>query len=101
MPMDFPDMKSLIQVAECHKFRPPFEGEEEHEYRTKLADHVQPIDLLESMEIRTKVGWDKFTKSNELETLFRSAMPDLDMSNIITQDEDGEYILVKQDGDNP
>lgn len=61
MPMDFPDFNSLKHAAKLHKFRPPLENETEDAFRTALADHVQPIDLIESMEIRNKVGWDKFT----------------------------------------
>ena len=63
MPMDFPDMESLIQCAENWKFRPPDEGEEEEHYRSALADFVRPKDFIESQEIRNKVGWDKFSDS--------------------------------------
>lgn len=62
MPMDFPDMDSLIAAAEVHKFRAPFEGEDEATFRSALANHVRPIDLVESEEIRNKVGWDKFSE---------------------------------------
>lgn len=61
MPMDFPDMNSLRRAAECHKFREPTDGEGEMEYRSALADHVKPIDLIESMEIRTGKGWNRFS----------------------------------------
>lgn len=59
MPRDFPDMASLVGAARRHKFREPVEGESEAIYRMQLADHVQPIDQVESLEIRNKVGWDK------------------------------------------
>lgn len=59
MPRDFPDMDSLVGAAKRHKFREPAEDESEGVYRMQLADHVQSIDLVESMEIRNKVGWDK------------------------------------------
>ena len=59
MPMDFPDMQSLKMAAEIHKFRQPAEGETEVQYRRALADHVRPIDFIESEEIRNGVGWDK------------------------------------------
>lgn len=74
MPMDFPDMKSLERAAECWKFRKPNEGESEAEYRTALADFVQPKDLVESMEIRAKVGWDKFSERDSTEMVLRAAL---------------------------
>lgn len=61
MPMDFPDMDSLRRCAKCHDFRQPSNGESEDDYRAALADHVQPRDYIESLEIRNKVGWDKFS----------------------------------------
>lgn len=60
MPVDFPDMKSLIMAGECHKFRAPNEGETEIQYRIALANHVRPIDFIESEEIRNGKGWDKW-----------------------------------------
>jgi hypothetical protein len=63
MPMDFPDLRSLISAAEVHKFRKIKEGESEDDYRRALADHVQPIDYIESCEIRNKVGWDRFSQA--------------------------------------
>lgn len=74
MPMDFPDMNPLKRAAECHKFRQPNEGETEPEYRAALANHVQPIDLVESMEIRTSKGWDKFDDSENSSILLRSML---------------------------
>ncbi len=71
MPMDFPDMKSLKQNAEMHGFRKPNKNESEDEYRTALADHVQPIDFVESLEIRNKVGWDKFSTAQNMDMLER------------------------------
>lgn len=56
MPMSFPDMKSLKFAAQCHKFREPNEGETEAAFRKALADHVKPIDFIESQEIRTSKG---------------------------------------------
>lgn len=72
MPMDFPDMKSLVSAAEVHKFRKPQPLESEAEYRKALADHVQPIDLVESMEIRNKVGWDKFNQDANADMIRRA-----------------------------
>ncbi len=63
MPMDFPDMKSLVAAAEVHKFRQPNAGELEIDYRNALADHVRPIDFIESEEIRNGRGWDKWSRS--------------------------------------
>ena len=61
MPMSFPDMASLRNIAQVHNFRQPTENESEVEYRQALAAHVRPIDFVESEEIRNKVGWDKFS----------------------------------------
>ena len=73
MPMSFPDMDSLKRCAEVWQFRKPEEAESEDAYRSALADHVQPKDLVESMEIRAKVGWDQFSDSQNLDMLRRSA----------------------------
>lgn len=73
MPMDFPDLNSLKRAAGVWKFREPQDGETEDDYRTALADHVQPKDLVESMEIRAKVGWDRFSSDQNREMLQRSA----------------------------
>lgn len=59
MPMDFPDLKSLERAAKDHGFRNKITKESEDEFRTALANHVAPIDFIESEEIRNKVGWDK------------------------------------------
>lgn len=77
MPMDFPDMESLVAAAKVHKFRVPHEGEEEGAYRSALANHVQPIDRVESEEIRNKVGWDKFDDSQNKMMLFRSMLDNM------------------------
>lgn len=74
MPMDFPDFDSLKTHAKLYKFRPPSEDESEDDYRNALADHVRPLDLVESMEIRTKVGWDKFTTAQHKGMLFQAAV---------------------------
>lgn len=75
MPMDFPDMDSLIAAAQAHKFRAPREGEEEAQFRAALANHVRPIDFVESEEIRNKVGWDKFS-DNQNQKMVLGAMLD-------------------------
>ena len=72
MPMDFPDMKSLKNAAEVHRFRQPRKGETEADFRRALADHVRPIDFVESEEIRTDHGWDKFTDSESRGMLGRA-----------------------------
>lgn len=74
MPMDFPDMNSLKECAKCHKFRQPNKGETEAEYRTALADHVQPRDYIESLEIRNKVGWDNFSSAQNKDMLRRRGL---------------------------
>lgn len=71
MPMDFPNMKSLENCAEVHKFRKPNKNESEEEFRTALADHVSPRDFIESEEIRNKVGWDRFSESQNKSMLVR------------------------------
>lgn len=71
MPMDFPDMQSLVRAAKDHGFREPREGEGEAAYRTALADFVQPRDFVESCEIRNKVGWDRFSEAQNLDMLRR------------------------------
>lgn len=71
MPMSFPDIANLVNIAQVHRFRGPQDGETELEYRRALADHVQPIDFMESEEIRNKVGWDKFTDKQKTAMLER------------------------------
>lgn len=74
MPMDFPDMNSLKKAAELWKFRKPADGETEDAYRIALADHVQPRDYVESLEIRNKVGWDQFTQEQNRNMLRRRGL---------------------------
>ena len=74
MPMDFPDMNSLISAADIWKFRQPNEGELEREYRQALADFVAPKDFIESEEIRNGKGWDKFNDGENAAMLGRSAL---------------------------
>ena len=71
MPMSFPDLKDLISAAEVHKFRELNLGETEDEYREALADHVKPIDLIESQEIRTGKGWDEWNAAENADMLRR------------------------------
>lgn len=74
MPMDFPNMQSLINTSKVWKFREPKEDENETEYRIALADCVEEYDLIESMEIRTGHGWDKFTETEKNEMTNRAAI---------------------------
>jgi len=60
MPMDFPDLKSLIRAGDMWKFRKPDSDETEIHYRSALADFVSPKDFIESEEIRNGCGWDKW-----------------------------------------
>ena len=72
MPMDFPDLKSLLMAAKAHKFRKPNPEETENDYRETLVDYVKPIDFIESQEIRNKVGWDKWSDEQNKDMLRRS-----------------------------
>jgi hypothetical protein len=71
MPRDFPNLNSLISASKRHKFRALNTGESEDGYRAALAEHVQPLDYIESLEIRNKVGWDKFTPEQNANMVFR------------------------------
>jgi hypothetical protein len=71
MPMDFPDLRSLEVAARVHKFRPLDKDETEESYRSALADHVSTVDFLESEEIRNGIGWDRFSKQQNLDLLKR------------------------------
>lgn len=74
MPMDFPDMKSLKRAAEIWKFRQPHEDESEEGYRNALANFVAPQDIVESQEIRHKVGWDKWNDRQGEDLVLRGFM---------------------------
>lgn len=63
MPMDFPDMNSLKRCAKLWKFRVPNRDETEEQFREALANFVKPKDYIESLEIRNKVGWDRFSEA--------------------------------------
>ena len=71
-------MKSLKIVAEAHNFRPPEEGEMEAEYRCKLADHVRPLDLIESEEIRNGTWWGTWTNGQN-----RALVGDLTLNKLM------------------
>ena len=72
MPMDFPNMKSLVNHAAVVKFRAPEVGESEPHYRAALAAHVEPMDFIEAQEIRNGVGWDQFSEGQNSAMLFRA-----------------------------
>jgi hypothetical protein len=74
MPMDFKDMKSLVKAATVHKFREPEPEETEEDFRAALANHVASIDLVESQEIRTGKGWNKFNDEENKDMLMRASM---------------------------
>lgn len=74
MPMNFPDLKSLKSCARVHDFRDINGDESDDDYRNVLADHVAPIDFIESQEIRTKVGWDRWTDDQNRDMLRRGGM---------------------------
>jgi len=71
MPMSFPDIESLKFAAKVHKFRKMTANETEEEYREALANHVSPIDFIESHEIRTGRGWDQWNEAEKLEMIAR------------------------------
>jgi hypothetical protein len=71
MPMQFPDLASLVYAAQVHGFRQPDVQESEDAYRAALADHVERIDFVESLEIRNKVGWDQFDEQQQRDMLVR------------------------------
>lgn len=72
MPMDFPDMDSLIEHADMHMFRKPNPDETEAEFREALAVYVAEVDLVEAEEIRHKVGHDKWTPGQSMSSMFRA-----------------------------
>ena len=74
MPMDFPDMKSLERAAEMWKFRKPGPDESEESYRNALANFVASQDIVESQEIRHKVGWDKWNDRQGEDLVIRGFM---------------------------
>jgi len=69
--MNFPDMDSLKRHATILKFRQPKTDENEADYREALASHVEPIDLVESYEIRNKVGWNQWSEEQSIDMLER------------------------------
>ena len=60
MPLDFPDLNSLLWAAKRHSFRAKDAAESDARYRDALARHVSQIDPVEAMEIRSGRGWDKW-----------------------------------------
>ena len=69
MPIDFPDMESLIARAKARKFRAPNPDESEDQYRNSFADFMLGIDSVEASEIRTGKGWDLQTPQELLAEL--------------------------------
>jgi len=59
MPMDFPNMQSLINRAKQRNFRQPNEGETESEFREAFSVFMRGVDIVEAMEIKAGRGWDK------------------------------------------
>jgi hypothetical protein len=71
--MSFPDMNSLKRAGEMWKFRAPDPDEPEDQYREELADFVVTKDPVESMEIRSGKGWDKWDDNEQRDSLRRAA----------------------------
>jgi hypothetical protein len=92
--MSFPDMRSLMSRAEVWKFRQPEDGETEAHFRAALADFVQDKDPVESMEIRTSVGWDQFNERQQMDMLERQVgtenLLDILTGNIPKKEDDGQ-----------
>ena len=59
MPRSFPDLASLKNNAKSRGFRQPYETETENDYRSAFADFMVNVDLIESGEIRSGLGWDQ------------------------------------------
>lgn len=72
MPMSFPTIEHVARAAEMHGFRKQNTGEADDAYRTAVADHVATRDAVESMEIRTGMGWDKWDDNQKREYLIRA-----------------------------
>lgn len=72
MPMSFPDMDSLKQAAKVHKFRQPNPAESESAFREDLANHVEPIDFIESQEIHSGKSWDQWDERENMDLLIRA-----------------------------
>lgn len=60
MPMSFPTFESLKARAGQRNFREPLEGETEAEFREAFANFMVKVDVIESMEIRSSLGWDEW-----------------------------------------
>lgn len=71
MPMSFPDIESLKSRAVQRRFRQPNEDELESQFRKEFADFMESVDLVESMEIRTSIGWDEFNEKQKTNMLER------------------------------
>lgn len=70
MPMDFPNMDSLIRHADRVGFRPPTQNETEKEYRESLAKFMRNKDRIESFEIQFGKGWDRWNDAEKASSLF-------------------------------
>ena len=82
MPMDFPDLESLKRAAKMWKFREIEKGETEDSFRTALANFVADKDLIESQEIRSKVGWDRWSDDQNNATLGRAIIKSMTRGKI-------------------
>lgn len=75
MPNNYATLESLKRPAKQHGFRPQAHGESESAYRAALAAHVQPIDPVEAIEIRSGLGWDQHSPVGMLSILTAQAAP--------------------------
>lgn len=71
MPMDFPD-ELLEKHAKIVGFRPRNKNENIGEYREALANYMEPIDFIESQEIRNGKGWNRWDDEEGRDVVMRA-----------------------------
>ena len=79
MPIDFPNMDSLINRARLRGFRMPEPGETEDSYRQEFSVFMCGVDMIESIEIATGTGWDKITPMEMMEHLLSNKPLNVDV----------------------
>ncbi len=96
MPMSFPTMQSLINRAKVRNFREPLENESEDVYRKEFADFMRSVDLVESMEIRSGLGWDKQNPTDFLEGAFgKTKLTEMMQSLTAEEDSYGKDLIAE------
>lgn len=79
MPIDFPNMDSLINRARLRGFRMPEPDETEDAYRQAFSVFMRGVDMVESIEIATGTGWDKITPMEMMEHLLSNKPLNVDV----------------------